>query len=188
MRLQHAAGAVAVLGVAVVLAGCSGKVVGTAQPAPGVTVTVPGTVVAPSATPTTVAPTPVAPRPTTGSPVGPAAATPIPVNGNGYTFVQTHSGKAQCQVSVGAVGCQVLFQQPGPRTDSGNPADGVNVTSGGEITYIEGNLGDPPYYTMEYTTYTSMGWTIQATLDGTRFTNDATGHGMYVNISGVQSF
>ncbi len=188
VRMRRAVGSVLLLGVPVVLAGCSGRVIGTAEPASGVTVTVPATTVAPGTTTTTVVPAPVAPRPPTAPPVTAVGAIPIPVNGNGYTFVQTNSGKAQCQVSPDAVGCQVLFTQPGPKTADGDPANGVNVSSSGEITYIEGNLGDASYYTMNYTTYTAMGWTIQATYDGTRFTNDATGHGMYVNISGVQSF
>ncbi|MDF0528776.1 hypothetical protein P0W64_07475 [Tsukamurella sp. 8F] len=172
----------------VTLAGCSQTVDGSAQPAPGVTVTVPGA--ARQGAPGSTNPQPTSPRPTTprSTTATPEAAVPIPPNGDGYTFVQTNSGKAQCQVSTSAVGCQVLFDQPGPVTADGLQANGVNVTAGGAVQYIQGNLGDPPYFTMDYATYTAQGWTIKATYDGTRFTNNATGHGMYVNISGVQSY
>lgn len=37
-------------------------------------------------------------------------------------------------------------------------------------------------------TYHVLGWTIVPTSDGTRFTNDGTGHGMFVSIDNVKSF
>jgi hypothetical protein len=37
-------------------------------------------------------------------------------------------------------------------------------------------------------TYRFNGWTIVSTFDGTRLTNDGTGHGMFVAIDGVSSF
>jgi hypothetical protein len=33
-----------------------------------------------------------------------------------------------------------------------------------------------------------VGWTIDAGEDGTRFTNDSTGHGMTVSTDGAQAF
>jgi hypothetical protein len=33
-----------------------------------------------------------------------------------------------------------------------------------------------------------LGWTILPSSDGTRFTNDGTGHGMFVSIENVYSF
>ena len=33
-----------------------------------------------------------------------------------------------------------------------------------------------------------MGWTIEASEDGTRFTNDGTGHGMFISVEGVEAF
>jgi hypothetical protein len=36
--------------------------------------------------------------------------------------------------------------------------------------------------------YNINGWTIRPTADGTRFTNDGTGHGMLVSIENVYSF
>jgi hypothetical protein len=37
-------------------------------------------------------------------------------------------------------------------------------------------------------TYHVLGWTILPTFDGTRFTNDGTGHGMFVSVDNVYSF
>jgi hypothetical protein len=37
-------------------------------------------------------------------------------------------------------------------------------------------------------THRFNGWTIVSTFDGTRLTNDGTGHGMFVAIDGVSSF
>jgi hypothetical protein len=37
-------------------------------------------------------------------------------------------------------------------------------------------------------TYHVLGWTIVPTSDGTRFTNDGTGHGMFVSIENVKPF
>jgi hypothetical protein len=37
-------------------------------------------------------------------------------------------------------------------------------------------------------TYHYVGWKILPSSDGTRFTNDGTGHGMFVSIENVSSF
>ena len=41
---------------------------------------------------------------------------------------------------------------------------------------------------LDYQTYEAAGWTIAADPSGTRFTNDATGHGMFVATGGVDAF
>ena len=41
---------------------------------------------------------------------------------------------------------------------------------------------------LDYRTYTAQGWTIDAGESGTRFTNDATGHGMFVAVEKVDVF
>jgi hypothetical protein len=51
-----------------------------------------------------------------------------------------------------------------------------------------GNLGDIPAVTLDYRTYTAVGWTIEASEAGTKFTNDATGRGMFVAIEHVDVF
>jgi hypothetical protein len=105
---------------------------------------------------------------------------------NGYVFIETQSGKTRCQLSTAEVGCEAQF------TDSpvmnGMHANGVRLTPNGEVSWLVGNLGDIPAVTLDYRTYSAVGWTIEAGEDGTRFTNDRTGHGMVVAVEGVQAF
>jgi hypothetical protein len=56
------------------------------------------------------------------------------------------------------------------------------------MRWIVGNLGDIPAVTIDYRTYDAVGWTIAATSDGTRFTNQRTDHGMFVSIGKVESY
>jgi hypothetical protein len=45
------------------------------------------------------------------------------------------------------------------------------------------------FLTMAYgQTYNLMGWSVSANSDGTRFTNNATGHGMFVSIENIYGF
>ncbi len=105
---------------------------------------------------------------------------------NGYVFIETKSGKTRCQLNTAEVGCEAQFTTS-PVLD-GVPANGVRVTANGEVSWVVGNLGDIPVVTLDYRTYSAVGWTIEAREDGTRFTNDRTGHGMIVAIDGVQAF
>lgn len=123
------------------------------------------------------------PTPTTSqAPPGATALEPK----NGYVFIQTKSGKTRCQISSQEVGCESDFTKS-PVVD-GAPANGVRVSTGGQIHWVLGNLGDIPAVTLDYRTYRALGWTIDAGSGGTRFTNDATGHGMVVAVEGVQTF
>jgi hypothetical protein len=137
----------------------------------------------------------------TSRPTGPTAAppktptqtpSPTPPGGgvltpeNGYVFLETKSGKTRCQLNSAEVGCEAQFTNS-PVLD-GTPANGVRVTASGEMSWLVGNLGDIPAVTLDYATYSAVGWTIDAREDGTRFTNDGTGHGMVVAVDGVQAF
>ena len=52
-----------------------------------------------------------------------------------------------------------------------------------------GGSSPSDYLTMAYgQSYNLKGWTISASSDGTRFTNNATGHGMFVSIENVYGF
>lgn len=166
-----------------VLAGCTNAVDGRPVasdpqhveptfPTPRPTVTPP---------PTTTSPTPSPPP----SPRPPAGAEVLPPQ-NGYVFIETKSGKTRCQISSDAVGCEAPFIDP-PMVD-GTPANGVRTTDNGEISWVVGNLGAMPVVTLDYRVYHAVGWTIEASSTGTRFTNDSTGHGMTVSIESVQAF
>jgi hypothetical protein len=105
---------------------------------------------------------------------------------NGYVFIETKSGKTRCQLNTEEVGCEAQFTNA-PALD-GTTATGVRVTANGEVIWLVGNLGDIPVITLDYKTYSAVGWTIEASEDGTRFTNNGTGHGMVIAVEGVQAF
>jgi hypothetical protein len=64
----------------------------------------------------------------------------------------------------------------------------VKLSADGTVEYLVGDLGDLPETTLDYSTFTAAGWTIDATEDGTRFTNDRTGHGMSVSVDEVSTY
>jgi len=101
-------------------------------------------------------------------------------------FIETKSGKTRCQIDESAVGCEAQFTNA--PTKDGVRANGVNVTADGSVEWIVGNLGDIPVVTIDYRTYRALGWTIVASSQGTRFTNDRTGHGMFVSIDNVETY
>ena len=135
----------------------------------------------PTSRPTAAPPKTLTPAPTT---VAPGAEVLPPENG--YVFIETKSGKTRCQLNEEEVGCEAQFTNS-PVVDGGH-ANGVRLTANGEVSWLVGNLGDIPVVTLDYRTYSAVGWTIDAGEDGTRFTNDSTGHGMTVSIDGVQAF
>ena len=134
-----------------------------------------------AAPPRTITPTPSG-SPTVAAPPGAEVLPPD----NAYVFIETKSGKTRCQLNEDEVGCESEFTNS-PVMD-GMHANGVRLTASGEVSWLVGNLGDIPAVTLDYRTYRAVGWTIEATEDGTRFTNDRTGHGMVVSVEGVQTF
>ena len=139
----------------------------------------------PSTPPTTASPSP-APPTTPASPTPPAGAVPLKPDQNGYVFIETKSGLTRCQINKDSVGCEAPFTHS-PLQD-GEHANGVSITAGGTVNWVLGNLGAIPTVTIDYKTYDAQGWTIIATTDGTRFTNEHTRHGMFVSIEKVNTF
>ncbi len=77
------------------------------------------------------------------------------------------------------VTCQGSFVQA-PAGD-----DQAFVTASGQFSYRSANIGigypHAPFDTLvSGQTYHIQGWTVAAGGDGTRFTNDGTGHGMFI--------
>jgi hypothetical protein len=136
----------------------------------------------PTRTPPTTKTTPSAPPPTGQQP----GARTLDPDQSGYVFIETKSGKTRCQISEAEVGCESEFDTS--IEVNGMPANGVKITADGSMRWVVGNLGNIPAVTLDYQTYRALGWTIEATSDGTRFVNDGTGHGMFVNTSGVEVF
>ena len=121
-----------------------------------------------------------------GSPVSPPAAEVLRPQESGYVFIETKSGKTRCQIDEHSVACEALFTNA-PLQD-GVRANGVNLSADGSVSWIVGNLGDIPVVTIDYRTYSAVGWTIVAAADGTRFTNQQTKHGGFVSIEKVETF
>jgi hypothetical protein len=166
----------------VVLTGCQTSTPGTAVINPAEP-TEPNFPTSRPTKPTAAPPKTLTPAPTrTPTPPGAEVLTPE----NGYVFIETKSGKTRCQLNTDEVGCEAQFTNA-PVLD-GTPANGVRVTSTGELSWLVGNLGDIPAVTLDYQTYSAVGWTIEASEDGTRFTNNGTGHGMVIAVEGVQAF
>jgi hypothetical protein len=168
-----------VLAAAALLSGCQSNTAGHPVPA------------APSGTeptfPTSRPTRPTAAPPSTITPTRqPTPGAEVLAPENGYVFIETKSGKTRCQLSSDEVGCESAFTNA--PVINGIPANGVRLSVNGELTWLVGNLGDIPVVTLDYRTYSAVGWTIDAGEDGTRFTNNRTGHGMTVAVDGVQVF
>ncbi len=144
-------------------------------------------------TPTTSAKSPTKPSfPSTTTPsnpsppVSPPAGDVLPPDDSGYVFIETKSGQTRCQLDEKSVGCEAPFTNT-PMKD-GVRANGVKLSADGTVEWIVGNLGDIPVVTIDYRIYSAVGWTIDATTDGTRFTNQQTRHGMFVSIDKVETY
>jgi hypothetical protein len=175
MRISHGLRAAVAVACLLATAGCSHTVDGAASCSGCVQGSEPDF---PTGRPTRTMPTPV--------PVPAPGAQTLTPDESGLVFVETKSGKTRCQISSDTVGCESDFTNA-PTVD-GAQANGAEVSSDGGNRWIVGNLGAIPTTTMDYATYRALGWTIEADSAGTRFTNDATGHGMFISIEGVNFF
>lgn len=115
------------------------------------------------------------PPPTTA-----AAGRELPVNSFGYAAIATKSGLTTCMIAADYVGCE---------SRGGKwPALGVKILADGSTSWINGNLGDIKPVSIDYQVYAALGWTVTATAAGTRFHNDRTGHGAFLNTDAVSPF
>jgi hypothetical protein len=120
------------------------------------------------------------------APTAPAEAAPRPSaialtpGQYGYVAIQTASGRTRCQIESERVICETAA--------TNWPAHGVAIGPDGSIQFADGNLGDIRPVTIGYHRYTALGWTIDASEAGTRFTNDRTGRGADVSTEQVRPF
>ena len=128
----------------------------------------------------------VSPPTTMPAPETPSGAETLVPNASGYVYIETKSGKTRCQISSDNVGCESNFVDS-PTID-GEQATGVEVSASGSNRWVVGNLGAMPTTTLGYATYRAVGWTIETDSSGTLFTNDETGHGMFVSAEQVEFF
>jgi hypothetical protein len=170
-----------VLGLGALLTACSTSTPGTRVTSPK-SPTEPNV---PTSRPTAAPPRTLTPAPTSSPTVAAPGAEVLPPE-NGYVFIETKSGKTRCQLNEEEFGCEAQFTNS--PVMNGMHANGVRLTANGEVSWLVGNLGDIPAVTLDYRTYSAVGWTIEAGEEGTRFTNDRTRHGMVVAVDGVQAF
>ena len=112
-----------------------------------------------------------------------------------YEYVRTVSGAVRCVVSADHVGCEraSIDGFPGAPPSQSGPGNFniAGVDADGTFNYGEGNIGgvDSGEVVLDYGRAVEInGWTIVGSFDGTHFTNDATGRGMFVSIDGVTPF
>jgi len=111
-----------------------------------------------------------------------------------YQYVSTVSGAVRCVLSSDHVSCERSGGGfPGaPASESGGGTMNIaRVESDGSFGWGLANMGSGQdnMVTLQYDQpYQFKGWSVAPTSDGTRFTNDATGHGMFVNIDVVDPF
>lgn len=144
-----------------------------------------------------------------------AVASASPAQAESSTYVRTTSGKVRCMVSANGEGTggqapAVICEASGPMNPPfdqwdnvgflqapmngyGSHFHGAVIDSAGNFSFQDGaNIGagypERDLILGYGQTYHLNGWTIQAGSDGTRFSNDATGHGMFVSIENVTSF
>jgi len=129
---------------------------------------------------------------------------PNPYSGPGQN-VKTASGRVQCYVTATGEGtgnhrptviCVAGSEKDAgflqaPMTTYGEHYHAAVTDASGNFSFQDGgNLGDSTNaLVLNYgQTYHLQGWTITASVQGTRFTNDQTGHGMFVSIENTYPF
>jgi hypothetical protein len=116
-------------------------------------------------------------------------------------YVRTESGKVRCLVTANdqghgggpAVVCEPSGFAQAPMGSWGTPDDLAAIHANGTFNWNDGNIGgggEPQNdVVLNYgQSYQMHGWTILPSSDGTTFTNNGTGHGMFVSIDNVNSF
>jgi hypothetical protein len=112
-----------------------------------------------------------------------------------YQYVRTASGLVRCVVGQAEVACERGSADGFPQAPASADGGRWNLAitnAGGSFKWNEGNIGgadiDQDVVLAYGKTYRFNGWTIMPSSDGTRFTNDGTGHGMFVSVENVSSF
>jgi hypothetical protein len=124
-----------------------------------------------------------------------AIAPPASADPNDYQYVRTETGAVRCVISAAHIGCErsSIDGFPGaPKSQSGPGNWNVaGLDADGAFAWGESNIGgvEADEVTLTYgRSYAIKGWTVEPSFDGTRFTNDVSGHGMFVSIDGVDPF
>ena len=103
--------------------------------------------------------------------------------------VNTQTPRMLCEIgsddATPGVGPNVICQRGNGFVQASSDVDQAFVTASGQFSYRSANIGigynHAPFDTLvPGQTYHIQGWTVVAGGDGIRFTNDGTGHGMFI--------
>jgi hypothetical protein len=176
-RFRAGLGAAAVLVWAALVSGCGATIEGRPFVNPA-QATLPSVRPAPSIP----APRP-APRPTPPPSGFPQELDP---DEKGFVYIVAESDQTRCKLTRADVQCETQFARA-PLIGA-QRANSVYVTADGAVRWMVSNLVIFPAVKIDYRVYYGLGWTIEASADGTRFTNDRTGHGMFVGVDRVSTY
>ena len=129
-----------------------------------------------------------APSIPTPPPTTPASGFPqeLDPDEKGSVVIVAESDQTRCKVTRADVLCESKFAHA--PVIGLQRANSVYVTADGAVRWLIGNLAVVPAVQVDYRVYLTLGWTIVADANGTRFTNDRTGHGMVVSTDRVETF
>jgi hypothetical protein len=133
----------------------------------------------------TFRPAPVMPTP---RPTVPASRFPqeLDPDEKGSVHIVAESDQTRCKLTRADVQCEAQLAQA-PFIGS-QRANSVYVTADGAVRWMVSYLVAVPAVKIDYRVYFGLGWTIVADGNGTRITNDRTGHGMFVSIDEVSTY
>ena len=128
------------------------------------------------------------PAPSIPPPTTPASGFPqeLDPDEKGTVVIVTESDQTRCKLTRADVQCETQFAHA--PVVGVQRANSVYVTADGDVRWMISNLGVYPAVTIDYRSYYGLGWTIVANGDGTRITNDRTGHGMFVSVDDVSTY
>ena len=116
-------------------------------------------------------------------------------------YVRTQSGLVRCLVTSSdpgrgggpSVACdddRGFQKAPVSRADDKHLEIAV-VNAAGQFHWVNGDIGGTPHDDVQLVTGQTLhiqGWTVAPVADGTRFTNDGSGHGLFVRVDDVSPF
>jgi hypothetical protein len=116
-------------------------------------------------------------------------------------YVRTQSGLVRCLVTdsdqsrggVPTVACDDArgFQKAPVSRDDNEHLQIAVVDASGKFSWDRGDIGGTPQNDLQLVTGQSLhiqGWTVAPVSDGTRFTNDGSGRGLFVRVDDVSPF
>lgn len=102
----------------------------------------------------------------------------------GQVYVRSADG-IRCVITTTDICAQYDVFAEAPQID-GQSANGVRVSSEGELTWVLGDLGDIPVIDLSGTyEYTANGWDFTSRDGALRLVHAGTGHGVLVTIQGA---